>query len=913
MVNHLKGFLYLAVVCSVFLFSSCKIDLGDSDGTSSGTLPSQPGDNPTIPDNPIAVQQVSVLISGTITDRNGQPLDVNALVNISSVDRDGNQIDRKSVNASSGQFASQITLTSGGGSVVISASADGYNTGITTVEYASPAELDGTKLSVVLDSVITAVIPVDSITIMSDGKKLVRFGIYRDADGRTSVVTGKEIVSMGVGEKQPVVDLSIPLNALSADVSSIQISYRDYQPSNPDDFQSFPGSLEEGGRELISFGFDYMEITDPQTGQNPFATGDITAQLVAGEYVRIFRRVDCNQIQKIKSLLGTLDMLPDKNGVQFEFWAFDFESGRWLRAGYGTFVSSSVIDYNTTIWDYIILNGCSLDPNSVYSCESNKVIVDENQICENGTGYVVISVTNPLLDWKNLDYIRPAAETVGCDIYLRDDAGNPVSTRVTFNPDSNCVSSEVTYSSADEGKAVIESIKLCDDTSGKLYYWNPFEKRRVYAGEIILSGTCSKSIEIENPYKCQVEGRVLYRDNGDPAENMVVGVNSLEQGGTVYGTTDSQGRYSINVPCGEKLELFVSNSGWIQYRFSVNNTVESTELQDDGKQSTLRDILIADFPPEGSAWIMTRYVKKGNDAVAQLMAWDIEGNLPVRYKMSIYDSNNNEVDSTTGTVNENYDVVTENIGTTSLSPGTYQVIFKLVDSRYTGDITQLSQEVTTVNAGYFTVYEGNPAPVITLFRINPSRVSSAGQQVDVYGTAYDIEGEDITGSSIEYSCYDNAGSQIESGSIDATALIQQGEMEFTIPDNQDIKECNLTWVVTDSSGQTSTSSRTVYVENLPPYVNLFTENGIVPAGTPSVTVESYIWDPEGDPYTCKWYINGAETQHTDCQQIEVDLTGYQDGALITVELEVTDSKGNVSRKDVKIYYGGKADVDITIQ
>jgi len=67
-------------------------------------------------------------------------------------------------------------------------------------------------------------------------------------------------------------ELAIPVSKLSEGTENIKISYKDFEPSNPNDYENFPGEETDKGDQLISVGFDWLEITDPQTGKNPFVS-----------------------------------------------------------------------------------------------------------------------------------------------------------------------------------------------------------------------------------------------------------------------------------------------------------------------------------------------------------------------------------------------------------------------------------------------------------------------------------------------------------------------------------------------------------------------------------------------------------------------------------------------------------------
>jgi len=209
-------------------------------------------------------------------------------------------------------------------------------------------------------------------------------------------------------------------------------------------------------------------------------------------------------------------------------------------------------DVVDTAWDYIIQNGCINDtpcdpanPTSIacidvdndgnvedVSCSGNHVITDENNICAEETNgefsdtYVVISVTNPELNWKNLDYIKPGTGKVECKITIKDDTGNPIPTDVQTYADNNgCIEWSTGTTSAQTGEITLSTLKYCDPANGIIEYFDPINNMSVqYDGnndgtpDTVTfcppndqNCTCEVNINIENINKCIVEGYINYK------------------------------------------------------------------------------------------------------------------------------------------------------------------------------------------------------------------------------------------------------------------------------------------------------------------------------------------------------------------------------------------------------------------
>lgn len=926
------------------------------------------GEAPTTP----TVQSVSAQIGGNVTTGNissqSLPSDLKVLVKAVSINSKGDKIDSKVTEAQDGYFSVSLLLDNNGGKIILTASAEGFNDGTKTIEYTKPSDVETLNISIEIDPVKQTIVPVPSINIQSaNSGKFIRVGFFKNKKGVTKTAVGDQIKTLAANGDQLILEMGIPVSKLQSNTSALKISYKDYQPSNPDDYDNFPGEQTSDGQELISFGFDWLDIRDANTGENPFiSSGSVSSQIARtdlGEYYRLLRYVDCEQLTKIKNALGTLDEDPDKPGIQFTFWAYDWDQGAWVTAGQGTFVNSNSINYYVdgenedtvdTAWDYIIQNGCvdtqgatvdctnPDDPNYAtacidvngdgtpenISCVDNNVIVDENNVCaQNTSTYVVVSVTNPALEWKNLDYIKPSTEgipEVSCTITIQDDQGNPISTWVESNPINDCMDWSEDSTSYETGQVTLTSVNYCANDTTKspqanISYYDPINYMYTdYASNPVTFGEgCDITITITDINKCTVEGYIKDEETNLPKGDAYVWVHDNNWNVYRWGYTDDNGKYSIKVPCGMDLKLESYYNYDNPYTFNVNGTVNGNETTDANNVAVLDDIIATNYPPYGYAWLSNYYVSQGSSITAYLYAWDYEGDTPISYKMKVIDPNNNVIYSTTGTINNNYDQIEETIDTAGLS-GTYSVEFIIADSGYQGDISTLSQQTTTVYAGDFEVYTGNSAPVISYFYAYPSTVSSAGQDVTLYGWAYDIDSTSLI-STIDYACYDNADTTINSasGTVDATDLLNNGYQTFTIPDNSSIYYCDITWNVSDDTSTTTDTAR-IYVVNNPPEVYIWTDSQVVPETETSATIYSYIYEPEGEGFTCEWIVDGnvvssGDSSNSGCDSYTLDLSGYTAPATINVQLCVTDNSGNKSCTSLNVLYGTLSDVQINIQ
>lgn len=933
----LKRFLFISAL-SVFpaLIYSC----GGGGGGSTPTT------------NAPTIQTTSSNLGGKVIAENPEvstqslPSDLKVLVEAVSINSKGEEIDRKVTEAQNGYFSVNLKLDNNGGKIILTASAEGFNKGTKTIEYTNPSDLKNLNIAIEINPVKQVIVQVPSINIpaaqSANKGEFIKIAFFKDKNGITKTAVGDQIKALAANGYKLILEMGIPVSKLQEGTSALKISYKNYDPSNPDDYNNFPGENTVDGKKLVSFGFDWLDIKDANTGKSPFSK--ISSQIARsdlGEYYRILRYVDCTQLNKIKKALGTLDEDPNKPGIQFTFWAYAWDKGGWVKAGQGTFVNSYIDNYYIqgededkidTAWDYIIKNGCvnqegatvNLNGNSVnVSCQDNNVIVDEGDICKGNTNtYVVVSVTNPDLQWKNLDYIKPANEKipeVSCNITINDEKGNPISTWVEAKPTNDCMDWVGSYTD-EKGQVTLKSSNYCANDNNKspqakITYYDPINNKYVdYEPNQTFGESCKIKIPIQDINKCTVEGYIKDEETNKPKGYVSVWVYNDNWSVYRWGYTDNNGKYSIKVPCATDLKLasyYNYDDRYIlnPYTFNVNGNVDvgKDETDDVNNIATLKDIKAKNNPPYGYAWLSSSNVKQGSSITATLYAWDYEGDTPIQYIMKVYDENNNVVISKTGQIKDNYSRIEESIDTTGLS-GKYSVKFIIADSGYKGDISKLSQETTTINAVTFEVYSENAAPVISYFYAYPSTVPSVGKTVTLYGSAYDIDSTNLT-STIDYIC---KGNSVSSDSVQEADLLNKGYQKFTIPNNSSISYCDISWVVSDGEKVTTSKQVRIYVKNNPPQVYIWADSQVVPKTENSVTIHSSVYEPDGENYTCEWKVDG-NVASTNCQDYTIDLTKYNPPAKINVELCATDASGGKSCSSLTLMYGTPSNVNIKIQ
>ncbi|SNZ03836.1 hypothetical protein SAMN06265182_0484 [Persephonella hydrogeniphila] len=923
--NPLLFILPFGVIGSIFM-NSCF----EGGGGSTGTSTSPPSEE---------ITSLEGTISGTIkTDgiSTQQATEKPALITAISLDKNGNELGRINTTEKDGFFGISVPLSRDGGKIVVIAQKEGYTESSKTIDYSSPEDLKNLFISIDMQTTLKQIVNLNEINIASSENNVFRVGFFKDERGNIKSIVNRNISVQSAGKL--LFEVSIPVSKLQSGTDVVELSYRGYTPSNPEDYQSFPGEDFDGGGELVSFGFDYFEIKDPNTGENPFKTSVSTqiAKDELGEFFRILRNVDCTQIIKLRNILNSLDEDSSREGVQFTFYAFDFDKGAWVKAGEGIFVKSGSVTYYEagedeytidTPWDYIIKNGCiDADPctqnsNSPacidvngdnqpedVSCQGNDIYTDESEICSvSNEAYAVISVTNPELSWKNLDYIKPAADTVSCKITIKDDKGNPVSTYLSIIPTNNyCIEFWRGHTLSD-GTADAETLKYCLPPEGEIIFENPFTHVRQSGGIVVLGSNCEKTITITNPYGCSVEGRIIDKNSGEGRENVSVWISSQNMDFYQFIKTDTQGKYIALVPCGIDLELYSDYNLISPITFNVNGNVENNETADSNNKAILRDIEVYNIPPYGYGDLLTDVVKVGNPVKIEIYVWDVEGDYPISYVLKFVNSGS-PVKTETGQLQSSTNQLIS-VDTTGLQDGIYEIFIQFEDSK--------GAQSSNIYVGSVDVYSGNALPRIHSFYTQPRVVPNASINVDVYGSIYDYDGDNLS-YTILYDCGTGQFTQWQTGT--GTGNINFVYYDFDIPAG--VTECILKLEVNDGNHpQPVEKTFTVKVQDKPPRVFLWADPQYVIDEDQS-TVYAYITEPENQNYTCEWYINGSPVQSNDpvystdgCDSITIDFTQLSPstGDRYTVKIIVTDETGHSTQKEIDIVYGVSSDSTITIQ
>ena len=751
------------------------------------------------------IETQSVEISGKVTE-NGSTVNSIFSITVNVIDKNGKTVSTKTTSTAlnqnntqiNGSYSVKIGLISGG-KVVVTAEAPGYTKATKTVSYTS-----GSSLTINLDvkPLATQTVNLDKgIVINSAGKEYVRVAFFKDKKtGKLTALSG--IKALNADSSDKVIDLAIPLNKLQSGTEQLNISYRSYEPSNPSDYQDFPGTETTDGYQLVSFGFDYLEITD-QEGQNPFVNSQgISAQLVSGEYYRILREVDCKQINNLKNSGVLVDEDQNKEGIQFTFYAYDFDQGGWIKAGEGTFVENNSIDFMNSEWDTIISSGC--DPNSTSTdnndneagCDEYGIIRDINNICDGSDiDYVVISVTNPSLEWKNLDYIIPGGSEISCNINVVDDDNNPIS-GAYVTATANCMA-YIDGMTDSNGNLTLSTIGYSNPCTADLEAWYMMKKGSAQAD---FNGNCNVTITITNPYKCKVEGKVV-DENNNPVEGLIVWTSTMDFNSSnlsatqmeydlPVGVTDSNGNFSVKTECNKDGYLYAK---FKFKRYNVNGKKDYDENSDNGSTVNVGTIQITNEPPYGYLYVPTDPTLN-EPVLIELCANDFEGDYPIKYKIEV--KKGSSVDKTfTGEINSTDFCVTHSY--TPTTEDVYAVTGELEDSKGNKRST-LNDLIGKISQDHYLV--GDISADLYKFNFSYGNQTYDYVLLWMWGDFDDSDPSHSITSSATYECYDSSDNLIRSGNATGDDFIEIYDYNT---DLTDAAYCSIT--VTAEDGTTTIS------------------------------------------------------------------------------------------------------------
>lgn len=759
------------------------------------------------------------------------PVD-NAIVKISSYNNKDKVIDTVTTSSTDkGLFSAQIKTVSNGGYLVISIKKDGYTEYSKTITYNSPSEIENLNIKALLDAYLTEEIPVPSSLDLTDltassvnnqPADTISIAVVQDKQGNksiTSFTNSRSASSLNnssdLSNLKVIWQMDLPARRLAASgIKTIKINIKNYDPADQNDSKRFPSEIDASGNRLASTGFDYVEIkTD--TGEPLTLSGASIDAQAAVQDIRVKRLIEnCSLI--------TCDADPNTPGVQVGFYFL--RDGKWNLLGYATL-------YNDSNRDGII---------------EDTERLDDPAFCSEGSTYAVLTGTDVIMDylWYNLDYVAAGCVQKSCvsgKVEYGD--GSPVkyiSLELTdisensatidgfrggygYTDDSGNYSIEFVHTQNSLSQTPTVTIEYPDPFT---FYWKT--KTIQASGGTDSSNRCYDlgTLVITNPYKCKVTGTVV-RNGSAVADRLVQAIPSDDSFyGVVFGITDSNGQYNLDVLCNQPYNL-MAGSEQVDASFNVDGNIDIDEDLDDGTIVTMKPINLQNTPPEVYAYSDFTSLLSGGNTYVYAWGFDPDGD-PITYSWS---------DNCGGTFSDS-------------SASIPQWTAPQVNQQTECQLTVTASDGNGTGSANIIIYVSpdNRPPVIQGL-YGPS-VASSGKTYNVFVNAYDPDGDTIS-----YNWSDDCGGIFSDSSI--------SNSQWTAPVVQNVTSCNISITVDDGNNQPLQQSIVINVyANKAPTVAI-NANVQISKGTDTV-LYSYTFDPDNDPLTYTWSddCNGTFSDNT---------------------------------------------------
>lgn len=817
-----------------------------------------------------------------------------AVVTISSFDKAGTSLGETVVSSTDkGNFTANLPLSNSGGYVVITSHKEGFINFSRRVDYDTPndinlmAEMDAANVTVTPIDQNTTTIGNSSIIKKANGKEYVLFALFKDAQGKSRMLTGQSALRrMATGDK-PAVSLEIPKGSIPPDVTGLVGSLNSYDPSNPNDAAKFPGSYADSkGNKLVSVGFDFIDIktdggqTLGAAIKKAVAKGTLKKS-AADEPYYVTRWMNQSNCENLK--LGDADKNAS-NGYNIPIFTYSYNSGLWEQLGQGTIVKS----YSSAISDFKDYT----DANATSGCNAN-----------NGD-YVKIAVTNKdyLNSPWNLDYILTAAPKQVCvqgklvdqnnkdinqSIYLSfyDDEYKPNS----FNWKSANSKKDGTYN-----LTTVLTDNNDTDRNGTISYYNPFTYESVTLPVKVgdYPNCTVKDINVSRPPVCTVEGQIKDEYNNVKA-NQSFYLYSSNPYMYRYGYTNADGNFSVETRC--NLEQKIYSNGQDLATLNPNGTVDLNESSDKNSLVNMGVLKIMNQAPYAYGWLSVSSAKQGTSVGITVYGYDYDNDSPLGWKL--YD-NGVVIDANSTTGNYLYKTVYHTFSTV----GNHPITLKVTDSK--GKVSP------TYTIGTLNVVESNRAPEITSYYADKT-TAATNKANRVYARGYDLDGDPLSYT------FKRGATTLCNGSTTSGSFDVNCSYTTSATDTNE----TITFRVDDNGSKFATRDLTVRVANNAPMIADATPSKYRTELAETITINTAVYDADGDTMNAQLYANnvavtGCALSGTGSRDVPLKKTcSYTMPATpstVTFRFDVSD--GSKSRSTTfDVVAGATGDLDIRIQ
>lgn len=677
-----------------------------------------------------------------------------------------------------------------GGYLVVTVQRDGFADYSSRIDFDTlPERLEMPEAA--LSTVVTSVTNVGGVLTASASNGSFVMGIMRMKDGSRKAMAGSQYLAAKAAGGDPDLEINIPSNSLPG-VESVRGQMQSFDSSNATDARNFPGAYRDtNGNSIVSLGFDYMNLTDGDTGQNLGQVAQaaraasglrkaainwtnpsvVTRYLPTGSASNLLQDAcndpdkddipiadttsDCAAMRKAyDDGSPTRDnMLGDeaRDGFQVPIYTYTPAKGVWELFGIGTLVK----DYNGNANSMLKYSDV---PDS--NTDGVKNAVDFRAYAASHQLNVRIYVTNETFQrqYWNLDYpllfSQPVTLCVQGKVTRGDTGAAMPGMYMSFSdndsPQTFTYGSGATDADGNYKLSVVLQSEASDsatDRTGSLSYYDSLgQSSEQLAADVAASPNCAtKNITITPPALATVRGRVLDRNGAPKPGEWVWG-----QGGGRYfsTTTGTDGRFRAEVRQQTAYSLSFGNSGLSGGSFNANGTVGGQENSDTTTEVVLNDLTTINRVPYAYGYAYTNGMRlKGSatTAMTRLYLWgyDYDGDFPVSWQVL-----NGATCNEDGTFNGGTAVTglngqfTSNAYTTTqditLPLGNHNLVLGLTDSAGKQGCSSLG----TVNVWPALA---NRAPVVTWLTADQGAYDQ-GAMMTFTGSAYDPDGDPITGA-----------------------------------------------------------------------------------------------------------------------------------------------------------------------
>lgn len=689
-----------------------------------------------------------------------------------------------------------------------------------------------------LATVVTSVNNVGSSLTASASNGAFVMGLVRQQDGSRKAMAGSQYLAAKANGANTELEINIPSSSLPG-VETIRGQMQAFDSSNAADARNFPGAYRDtNGNTIVSLGFDYMNLTDGDTGQNigqaaqanraarglRKAAIDWTAPTIVTRYLPTgsadnLLQDACNDVDKADIPIAdttsncaalrkayddgspTRDQLlgdEARDGFNVPIYTYVPSKGVWELFGIGSLVK----DYNgnaSSLLTYADVGDRNADGKTNAADFRDYVAV--NQV------YVRIYVTNETFQrqYWNLDYpllfAQPVALCVQGKVTRNTAAGAPTNTGVpgmylSFSDDDRPQTfsngSGATDANGNYKISVILQSEASDSTTdrtGTLSYYDPLgQSNEQVPADVGTSPNCAtKNISITPPLLATVKGRVLGKDGNPKAGEWVWGSGG---GRSFSATTGRDGRFSAEVRQATTYSVNFGNSGLSGGSFNANGTPVGIENTDSTTEVVLNDLQVVNRAPYayGYAYASSMRLKgSATTATTKLYLWgyDYDGDFPVTWQVRNGAACNTDgsfsggtaVTGLSGQFTSNAYNTTQDI---ALPLGSHSLVLGLTDSAGKQGCTSLG----TVNVAAALA---NRAPVISWLTAGRGAYDR-GASMTFTGAAYDPDGDAMTGSWSATGLSLSCPTTVTAGSATCTATAPNTDTVLTV-----------TWTVSDGA------------------------------------------------------------------------------------------------------------------